>query len=249
MDNSIYINLTTKIVRFQSLVIFYLSTDVPLENCKAIQDSGFNKTGLYKVQPNGAIGEFTVFCDMTLLEGGWTVLQRRIDGSVNFNRKFSSYRNGFGNFFENFWLGLEKIHQLTHNMDNMEFYVGLENFEGETAFARYSSFAIDNEDAGYTLRIGGFSRSSTAGDSLATHNGQRFSTYDKDRDTLRKTNCAALTKGGWWYRNCHDSNLNGVWYEKGELADPRIPDGIIWQHWIGNTHSLKTVVLAIRPSN
>ena len=128
----------------------HLSTDVPLENCKAIQDSGFNKTGLYKIQPNGAIGEFTVFCDMTLFEGGWTVLQRRIDSSVDFYRKFSSYRNGFGNFFENFWLGLTKIYQLTHNMDNIELYVGLEIFEGETDFAHYSSFAVDNEDAGYT---------------------------------------------------------------------------------------------------
>lgn len=222
---------------------------VPLESCKAIQESGFNKSGLYRIQPDGAIGEFTVYCDMTLLGGGWTVFQRRIDDSVNFNRKFSSYRNGFGSFCKNFWLGLEKIHRLTHNVNNMELYVGLENFNGETAFARYSDFAIENEDAGYTLRIGEFDKSSTAGDSLQTHDGQRFSTHDKDRDALRFYNCAENTKGGWWYKNCHDANLNGVWYQNGRLSNPTIPDGIIWQHWTGNTHSLKTVVLAMRPSN
>ncbi len=236
----------------QKDVLFYVASfspaDIPLENCKAIQESGFNTSGLYVIRPKHNSGEFTVFCDMTLLGGGWTVIQRRLDDSLNFNRKFKSYQNGFGDFFENFWLGLEKMHQLTHGTEDMELHVGLESFNGGNAFARFSNFFIENEDAGYTLRIGECDPTSTAGDSLASHNGMKFSTTDNDRDSLKDINCAEMTKGGWWYKNCHDSNLNGLYYKNGKLAS-HVPDGIIWQHWLGDSTSLKTVVLAIRPKN
>lgn len=228
---------------------FPIFADVPLENCKAIQESGFNTTGLYVIQPKHKGGEFTVFCDMTLLGGGWTVIQRRVDASVNFNRKYRFYRNGFGNYFENFWLGLEKIHQLTHEADDVDLYIGLESFNGESRHAVFSNFFVENEDAGYTLRLGQYvNENSTAGDSLVSHSGMRFSTKDLDRDSLSGTNCAEALKGGWWYKNCHESNLNGVYYEDGKLPT-HLPDGILWQDWLGDRTPLKTVVIATRPKN
>lgn len=189
-----------------------------------------------------------MFCDMNLLGGGWTIVQRRVDDSLNFNRKYKSYRNGFGSYFENFWLGLEKIHQLTHDNKDSELYIGLESFEGETAYATFSDFSLDNEDAGYTLRLGEYKGDSTAGDSLASHQGMRFSTEDMDRDGLSSVNCAKHLKGGWWYKNCHESNLNGVYYKDGVLPS-EIPDGIVWQGWLGDNTPLKTVVIATRPKN
>lgn len=51
---------------------------------------------------------FPVLCNR-----GWTVIQQRINGVENFTRNWETYRNGFGSFTGDFFLGLEKIHRLT----------------------------------------------------------------------------------------------------------------------------------------
>ena len=52
----------------------------------------------------------------------------------------------------------------------------------------------------------------TAKDKLTYHNGRKFSTKDQDND-LSSVNCATVPdiQGAWWYGDCKNSNLNGVY--------------------------------------
>ena len=57
-----------------------------------------------------------VYCDTLTAGGGWTVIQRRQDGSVDFlNRGWLEFEEGFGELTGEFWYGLRSIHYLTSN--------------------------------------------------------------------------------------------------------------------------------------
>ena len=46
--------------------------------------------------------------------GGWTVIQRRKDGNIEFEeRDWVKYEDGFGNLNGEFWIGLRSMHCLT----------------------------------------------------------------------------------------------------------------------------------------
>ena len=163
--------------------------------------------------------------------GGWTVFQRRQDGSVDFYRNWTDYENGFGNLTGEFWLGLGKINRLTKEQSNT-LRVDLGDFDGSTSYAQYTTFSVGNSTTKYNLTVGGYS--GTAGDSLNYHNGKKFTTRDNDNDD-HATNCAHSWKGGWWYRQCIGVNLNGPYYKN---PRPNLSNGIIWHSWKGN-NSLK----------
>jgi len=111
---------------------------------------------VYKIDPDG-LGEFeVVYCDQKTAGGGWTVFQKRQDGSVDFFRGWNDYKQGFGNLTGEFWLGLDKIHRLTVSSSN-KLRVDLEDMPGNTVFVEYSSFAVANERAKYQLSLGNYS--------------------------------------------------------------------------------------------
>jgi len=84
-------------------------------------------------------------------------------------------------------------------------------------------------------------------DCLAYHLGQRFSTRDQDNDAWQDVSCAAVkAKGAWWYRHCHDSNLNGLYYDSGNYTSD-YDDGVVWGFWKGWWYSLRFTEMKLRP--
>ncbi|XP_059781943.1 ficolin-1-like [Balaenoptera ricei] len=182
----------------------------------------------------------TVLCDMDVDGGGWTVFQRRSDGSVDFYRDWTAYKQGFGSQLGEFWLGNDNIHALTAQ-GNSELRVDLMDFEGNHEFAKYQSFKMAGEAEKYKLVLGAFVEGS-AGDSLTSHNNHAFSTKDQDNDK-NTANCAVQYQGAWWYNNCHVSNLNGRY-----LGGPHesFANGINWRLGKGYNYSYKVSEMKVR---
>jgi hypothetical protein len=88
--------------------------------------------------------------------GGWTVFQRRFNGSVDFYRNWTDYKSGFGDLSGDFWLGLDMIHRMSNNIENV-LRIEMEDFEGERRYAEYRLFQVLNECEQYKLIIGNYS--------------------------------------------------------------------------------------------
>ena len=140
--------------------------------------------------------------------GGWTVFQRRRDGSENFYRNWVDYVAGFGNLKREFWLGLNHIHCLTSAAPRTELRIELADFFGNYKYAHYGFFNVNGPSTNYILDVADYRTTSSAVDQLLYHNGMQFSTKDRDNDQYFR-NCASSFQGAWWYKSCHHSNLNG----------------------------------------
>ena len=200
-------------------------------DCDDFFKAGFKESGIYYP----SVGK-PLLCDMN---GGWTVFQKRLDGSVDFFRNWCNYREGFGNLEGEFWLGLETLHRITSEKNYM-LRVELENFKGERRYAEYERFTIADGKQDYILALGTYN--GNAGDGLTKHSGLAFSTKDRDNDRWGDS-CAETYKGGWWYNECHASNLNGLYLIGNHTS---FGDGVNWYPWTGYHYSLKSTVMKIK---
>ncbi|KAF4118005.1 hypothetical protein G5714_000056 [Onychostoma macrolepis] len=77
-------------------------------DCSDLYNSGQTVSGIYSIYPTHDVHAW-VYCQMISDgndedKGGWTVIQRRMDGSVNFYRPWNQYKRGFGNVESEYWL-------------------------------------------------------------------------------------------------------------------------------------------------
>ena len=207
-----------------SSVVSVLENQQNIPNdCSEINSRGVFSTGRYVINPSNCPFSFNVGCDMHTDEGGWTIFQKRFDGTIDFFRSWDDYERGFGNLDGEYWMGLSQIHCMTQT-GNWQLRIDMEAFNGDVAYALYESFSVGNASTNYQLNIGTYN--GTAGDSLATHNHMAFSTKDRDNDG-RRGDCANFYMAAWWYNDCHLSNLNGLYLgPTGESAT-----GNVWWHW------------------
>ena len=218
------------------------------EDCNDLLHSGHNMSGIYTIWPRNRVMEgrpLEVYCDMDTDGGGWTLIQRRgnFGRSTDFFYKdWASYKEGFGDLDKDFWLGNDNIFAIS----NQKQYVArfdLKDVEGSKRYAQYDFFWIDDENHKYMLHIRDYK--GDAGDSMyPRHDKQKFSTKDKKNDSWKSGDCAVSFKGAWWYADCHDSNLNGL-YLRGKHESQA--NGINWKTWKGHKESLEETEIKLRP--
>ncbi|XP_060601025.1 fibroleukin-like [Ruditapes philippinarum] len=66
---------------------------IEAKDCLELYEMGWREDGTYTIKPDGSTCIRT-WCDMT--NGGWTVIQRRMNGRENFYRTWEEYVHGFG---------------------------------------------------------------------------------------------------------------------------------------------------------
>ncbi|GBM44663.1 Techylectin-5B [Araneus ventricosus] len=169
---------------------------------------------------------------VVLVGGRDQVIQRRGKFPVqqDFYLDWESYKNGFGNISQEFWLGNENIQVLCRNECKMRF--DFQDKNGEKSFALYQSFISTTSD--YRLTISDYS--GNAGDAMKFHDGYVFSTKDKGF-----TKGAMQWQGGWWYGDNLYCNLNGV-YQPGEKNALTV----FWWEWRRN-ENLAGVEMKVMP--
>ncbi|PIK44917.1 putative ficolin-2 [Apostichopus japonicus] len=119
ITTSLLITLKSKPIYFLGrtrFVVFLLPTIELPERLQRSpeQCSSHNSTGVFMIKPDSYLEPFEVYCDNADSSGGWTVIQRRIDGSIDFSRDWDSYKSGFGFLSQEFWLGNERLSYLTN---------------------------------------------------------------------------------------------------------------------------------------
>ena len=153
----------------------------------------------------------------TVMVDGWVLVQQSmLGGSLTFVRKWLGYKNGFSDKSGNYWIGNENLHQLT-SFAQWKLRIEVQARDTKIWYsAEYSSILISDESDFYRIQLSNYS-GGTAGDAFQDvpvgnyeTNGQPFTTFDADHD-LDTFNCAAGT-GGWWFRKCGMSCLNGCKY-------------------------------------
>ena len=207
------------------------------KDCAELKQLGL-KDGVYTISCGGSTKK--VFCDMTTDGGGWIVMQRRFDRSVDFNRDWNNYKNGFGDVYGEHWIGNEFVHQYTSNYST-EMLSEAIAFDGTNASSKMQNFKLSNEASKYIFEYDTCNGLCVSW--LPQVKGNKFTTFDNENDKDPARNCAVAYSGGWWFRGCFDVFFNGRY-----SAVPSVQHavGIHWFDFRGRYESLKKTTMLIR---
>jgi len=153
--------------------------------------------------------------DEAINSKNWLMIGQRIGRNHNeFRRSLHEYKSGFGSKETNYWIGLDKLHELTRTgfrTLRIEFaHYPTSNdpnlSPSDLYFYEYSKFRIANMTDNYRLNVGALIRSRTwknyKGEELLGSNGMEFSALGNPYCSLN-----LVTDGGWWLSNRQNSCL------------------------------------------
>ena len=232
----VIIALTGRMIAAAAVGRYSQADEYLIDNCCELGEPSSKPSGMYIIkdyyEPTNL--EVAAYCS----EGGWLVIQKRQDGSVDFNRTWAEYENGFGSLTTEFWYGLDSLNYLT-SKGTWEMMIDVQLTDGTAISLHYRTFKVGPADDMYRLTIGEFQ--GTIDDPMAYHNGMRFTTKDVDNDRMMLRNCAVYRgpeepTGGWWYNRCWHINPNMI------LQDNT--SGLVFN---SNWHGFKSVQMKIRP--
>ncbi|ELU07168.1 hypothetical protein CAPTEDRAFT_143841, partial [Capitella teleta] len=215
------------------------------KNCNELLSRGKTHSGVYSIQRDTS-HDMRVYCDMETDGGGWLVIQRRKDGSQDFFLNWDDYAAGFGHLNDEFWIGFSHLLVVRGNNFN-RFTAPLEPTPNKINITFYSiSNLRDLPFSIVCLRIVKFAiLICLAWNSMTYHNVMKFSTRDSDNDAHSTGDCAKSCKGGWWYRKCHHSNLNGLYLQVNGTFKGY--NGIHWGGMKSLSYSLEFSEMKMRP--
>jgi len=220
---------------------------LPQRDCKKFRDQGYQLNGVYNVNSQSD-KVVSVYCDMNTDGGGWTVIQRRVDGKTDFFRNWDHYKNGFGDLHYNMWAGNEIIHAVTKQGApfGSDLCIELTDFQKKKRFAKYKHFNVANETLNYAMQAGRYDgNAGESGWGMAFHSGAPFSTYNRNNNGAGSINCGQTRQSGWWYtQRCGTVNLNGRYY----LHNKNVAwgKGIFWILFNREDTSLAFVEMKVR---
>ncbi|XP_049535079.1 fibrinogen C domain-containing protein 1-like [Anopheles darlingi] len=208
------------------------------DSFSSCKDVPSKDSGAYQIRLKSDSEPFKVYCEQTAFSGGWIVIQYRYDGSLDFYRGWNEFRDGFGDLNKEFWLGLEKVHQITTARKH-ELVIELKDFDRNYIYAQYDAFEVGSESEGYVLKhLDSFN--GNASDSMSHSVGMMFTTKDRDNDDDSIRQCAHYQGGAWWHGSCTSANLNGPYID---AVDQK---SMFWWYYKRNVNGLSFSRMMIR---
>ncbi|UYV65495.1 hypothetical protein LAZ67_3004515 [Cordylochernes scorpioides] len=117
-----------------------------------------------------------------------------------------------------------------------------EKQDEDPSFAVYQDFWLSGPKENYQLHVS-FFKKGDIGDSLVKmHRRESFKTHDRDNDK----SCAKEHTGGWWFKDCLQSNLNGLNLDGYHSKNGK---GIQWLSSKPDDFSFSKCEMKIRPMN